>query len=182
MVYGGAMRFSRPTLLMGAVALSATAALAGPQPGVIAPRATTNTTVTATAVATPVASAAPSATTPTAVAPSDASVATTSTADAGASSETADQIARRKAYVDRTAAHIRDLVHANGKAVTDEERAAISRHWRHSMRLLRVRNLAEADSDQADVARVDALLATADMHLDAKLKALNIKAPKKGAN
>jgi len=92
--------------------------------------------------------------------------------------ETADQIARRKAYGDKTATHIHDLVHANGKAVTDEERAVIEKHWHHTMRLWRVRNLAELDSDTPDIARVDALLATADLHLDTKLKALNVKAPK----
>jgi hypothetical protein len=131
----------------------------------------------------PVTPSAAAANTPTTAAPSDASVATTAAGvDAGAPSETADQIARRKAYVDKTAAHIIDLVHANGKAVTDDERAVIQRHWRHSMRLLRVRNLAELDSDTPDVARVDALLATADLHLDAKLKLLNTKAPKKGGS
>src|SRR5258708_7257974 len=77
-----------------------------------------------------------------------------------------------------TAAHIRDLVQAGGKAVTDQERAVIGRHWRHTMRLLRVRNLAELDSDTPDTARVDALMTTADLHLDASLKALNAKAPK----
>ena len=118
-------------------------------------------------------SAAPDAGRPASTA--DASTATTN--DAGASDETADQHARRKVYVDKTAAKIRELVHANGKHVDEEEREAIRRHWRHTMRLWRIRNLAETDNDKGIAARADGLLDKADKHLFDRLKALNAKAP-----
>lgn len=140
----------------------------------------TNTTVAPSATPSTSASAAPTTTTgtdagSTTAGSADASTATTT--DAGASDESADQHARRKAYVDKTYAKIRELTRANGKHVTEEERAAIRKHWRHTMRLWRIRNLAENDKDTGIVARVDALLATADKHLFDKLKTLNAAAP-----
>ena len=137
-----------------------------------------NTTTTPSATATPSASAsaAPAVADAGPTATADASVATV-TADAGVSDETADQHARRKAYVDKTYAKIHELTRANGKHVTEDERTAIRKHWRHAMRLWRIRNLAENDKDTGIVARVDALLATADKHLFDKLKTLNAAAP-----
>jgi hypothetical protein len=39
-----------------------------------------------------------------------------------------------------------------------KERQAMGTHWRHVMRLLRIRELAEANKDAASVQKVDTLL------------------------
>ncbi len=101
--------------------------------------------------------------------------ATTTIASAG---QTSDQKIRLSQYVDKTNSFVHSTVHVGGKAVTDDERKAISEHWRLSMRLLRCRDLASNVGDQASVAEVDADLATLDAKFDTNLKALNAKAPK----
>ncbi len=161
--------------LIASVAVFAVPALALSQ---IQMRPVTNLSATVAPTASVAPTVAPSASATTAAPDAgshDASTATT--ADAGSSDETADQHARRKAYVDKTAAKMHELVHAGGKHVTESEREAIRKHWRHAMRLWRIRNLAETDGDKTSVARVDALLDTVDKHLFAKLKADNTKAP-----
>ncbi|HEX7601002.1 MAG TPA: hypothetical protein VF316_05325 [Polyangiaceae bacterium] len=84
---------------------------------------------------------------------------------------------KRRSYIRATKNKLTDAVQAGGKAVTDEERDVIRTHWRHTMRLWRIRNLAMVDGDKAVVTKVDALLAQEDGKTTAKLKELNAKAP-----
>lgn len=84
---------------------------------------------------------------------------------------------KRRAYIRRMKGKLADTVHAGGKQVTEEEREVVRSHWRHSMRLWRIRHLAMIDGDKAVVARVDALLAKEEDKTTAKLKELNDKAP-----
>lgn len=79
------------------------------------------------------------------------------------------------------AQEIREAVRANGKATTQEERIVIGMHWRHTMRLFRVRHFAEKANDMATVGRCDGLLSKADTKFFAKLAELNAKAPPKEA-
>lgn len=101
--------------------------------------------------------------------------------DGAADDEKPEQKEKRHGYIANTGNHLRDLVRANGKRVTDEERDAIRDHWRRAMRLWRIRYLAMADGDKAIVARVDAILARLDKQTENKLKDLNGKAPADGA-
>jgi hypothetical protein len=84
---------------------------------------------------------------------------------------------KRRTYIRHSKKAFGEAVHANGKALTDEERAAIRKHWHISMRLWRIRHLAEVDGNKAAVAQTDALLAKADAKTLAELKDLNAKAP-----
>jgi hypothetical protein len=52
---------------------------------------------------------------------------------------------------------VRDMVRSGGGSISLERRQAIELHWRHVMRLLRVRELAEQDHDALVVSRVDEL-------------------------
>ena len=54
------------------------------------------------------------------------------------------------------------LAHAHGRRISLRDRQAIGLHWRHVMRLSRIRELAEQDHDTALLARIDALLEKAD--------------------
>jgi len=87
----------------------------------------------------------------------------------------------RRNYIRKSKRAFDAAVHANGKALTDEERTAIRAHWRLSMRLLRIRHVAEEAGDKASVAQADALLAKADAKILAQLKELNAKAPAAGS-
>jgi hypothetical protein len=84
---------------------------------------------------------------------------------------------KRRGYLRRMKGKLAETVHAGGKQVTDEERDVIRTHWRHAMRLWRIRHLALVDGDKAVVARVDTLLAKDEESTTAKLKELNAKAP-----
>ena len=84
---------------------------------------------------------------------------------------------KRRSYIRHTKRLLDAAAHANHKQLTDEEREVIRRHWRWSMRLWRIRNLAEASGDKASAARVDALLAKADAKTLADLKSANDHAP-----
>ena len=101
--------------------------------------------------------------------------------DGAADDEKPEQKEKRHGYIANTGNHLRDLVRANGKRVTDEERDAIRDHWRRAMRLWRIRYLAMVDGDKAIVARVDAILARLDKQTENKLKELNGKAPADGS-
>lgn len=63
----------------------------------------------------------------------------------------------------------RDVVskfgYRGGGHVAQEDRVVIGEHWRHVMRLLRIRELAEQAKDTATVAKCDDLLAKADKWL-----------------
>jgi hypothetical protein len=86
---------------------------------------------------------------------------------------TPEQTAIRQAIVDKRMKSIGDIVHAGGRPITQGERQAIGLHWRHVMRLLRIRELADADGDKAILARVDAVLARESTKFDAKLTHLH---------
>jgi hypothetical protein len=88
------------------------------------------------------------------------------------------QKTRLAQYVDKTNATIHAGVHANGKEPTQDERNLVKEHWRITMRLERIRDLAEDASDTATVNECDADLAAMDAHLQTTLVALNAKAPK----
>jgi hypothetical protein len=88
---------------------------------------------------------------------------------------------KRRNYIRRVRKELNQAVHANGKSLTDAERAAIRAHWHVSMRLWRIRSLADADGNTAAVAQVDALLPKQDAKTLTELTALNAKAPALGA-
>jgi hypothetical protein len=58
----------------------------------------------------------------------------------------------------------------NGKHISTEDRQTIRAHWRHVMRLLRIREVAQAEKDTATIAKCDDLLAKADRWLQAHAK------------
>ncbi len=89
-----------------------------------------------------------------------------------------DQKTRLAQYVDKTNATIHAGVHANGKEPDQDERNLVKEHWRITMRLLRIRDLAEDAKDTATVSECDSDLASMDSHLQTTLVALNAKAPK----
>jgi hypothetical protein len=92
--------------------------------------------------------------------------------------QASDQKTRLAQYVDRTNTTIHAGVHANGKEPTQDERNLVKEHWRITMRLERIRDLAEDAKDTASVSECDADLAAMDAHLQTTLVALNAKAPK----
>jgi len=102
----------------------------------------------------------------------------TATTTIASSGQTTPQKTRLALYVDKTNASIHTAVHAGGKAVTAEERAAVKEHWRLSMRLLRVRDVAEDSNDPGTMTQVDADMALLDSKFAVQLAALNAKAPK----
>ncbi len=79
---------------------------------------------------------------------------------------------RRDQLVAKEHELVREVAHANGKRMSQRERQAIGVHWRHVMRLSRIRELAEQDHDTALLPRIDALLDKADKTFVARLKAL----------
>ncbi len=91
--------------------------------------------------------------------------------------EPAEHKGKRRGYIHKIKKELDEAVHANGKDLSDDETVAIKDHWHDTMRLWRIRHLAEADKDKATVARVDALLSKIDAHTLGAIKALNAKAP-----
>jgi hypothetical protein len=94
-----------------------------------------------------------------------------------AKDETPEHRTKRRSYIRRAKKAFDEQVHAGGKQLTDDEREAVRKHWRRSMRLWRIRHLAEADGDKATIAKVDSLLSKADEQTRAELKRLNEAAP-----
>jgi hypothetical protein len=62
---------------------------------------------------------------------------------------------------------MRELGHRQGPKIALEDRREMGVHWRHVMRLMRIRELAENDGDKAIVAKVDALLEREDKKFSA---------------
>ncbi len=118
--------------------------------------------------------------TPVAAAADAGAAPATPAADAGAVSlkETPAQYRKREDYVEKTNLLIRNTVKANGKAVTEEERTEVLKHWRWSMRLYRIREIAEDLNDAAAITRADAGIQNADTKFYAALKVMNARAPK----
>jgi hypothetical protein len=113
-----------------------------------------------------------------AAAPSGAAAAAGDDDDVGESKdEKPEHKEKRRSYIRRTKKVLDEAVHGNGKTLTDEERAVIRKHWHLSMRLWRIRHLAEMEKDKASVQEVDTLLAKTDAKTMAQLKELSAKAP-----
>lgn len=83
----------------------------------------------------------------------------------------------QQAYQARTDAHIREWIHEDNREATDEERHFIDEHWRRAAKLWRIRHLANEAHDAATVARVDRLLARADLILDHQIARMRAHAP-----
>ncbi len=94
---------------------------------------------------------------------------------AAAAEETKEDREKRRSYIRRTKRELDETLHASTRDLTDDERAAIKHHWHVSMRLWRIRHLAQQAADKATVAKVDTLLAKADEKTTAKLKELSAK-------
>jgi hypothetical protein len=75
----------------------------------------------------------------------------------------------RQKLVDREHTMVHDLARGNGRHISTEDREMIGMHWRHVMRLLRIRELAAAANDAASVTKCDDLLVKADKWIHAKL-------------
>jgi hypothetical protein len=95
---------------------------------------------------------------------------------AAAADESKEDREKRRNYIRRTKRQLDDTLHASTRDLSDDERAAVKGHWRTSMRLWRIRHMAQQSGDKATVAKVDTLLAKADERTAAKLKALQAKA------
>jgi hypothetical protein len=85
------------------------------------------------------------------------------------------QIALRKQIWERREKAIEAKVHKSGKHLTDEERNAIKKHWHNVSRLMRIRELAQEDKNDAAVKRADVALEREEKSIDAKLEKLNAK-------
>jgi hypothetical protein len=91
--------------------------------------------------------------------------------------ENSFQHTRRGEYIEKTKLRTVDEVLANGKGVSQDERDAITAHWRTSMRLLRILDLAEDDKSKVHIARVGVVMDRVDEKFYTTLKQLNAKAP-----
>jgi hypothetical protein len=87
------------------------------------------------------------------------------------------QLAFRKAVWERREKALEAKVHKDGKKLTDDERAAIKAHWLRVARLMRIRELAQEDKNDAAVKRADAALEREEKSAESKLDKLNAKAP-----
>ena len=83
----------------------------------------------------------------------------------------------QQSYQSRTDARIREWIHEENHDTTDEERHFVDEHWRRAAKLWRIRHLANAAHDMGTVARVDRLLARADMILEHQLARMRAHAP-----
>ena len=78
----------------------------------------------------------------------------------------------RAEYIKSTRQKIRQIVDPkNGK--NNDIRTMVGKHWRHALRLIRIRNLAEAANDGVIVARANAQLKRIDDMFYTSLKLLN---------
>lgn len=88
-----------------------------------------------------------------------------------------DVTPEEQAYQARTDAHIRQWIHEENREATEEERHYITQHWERAAKLWRIRKLARAANDMATVARVDRLMARADILLQNQLARMRMHAP-----
>jgi hypothetical protein len=87
------------------------------------------------------------------------------------------QLALRKQIWERREKAVDAKVHKGGKRLTDEERDAIKKHWHNVSRLMRIRELAQEDKNDAAVKRADVALEREEKSFDAKIEKLTAKAP-----
>ena len=108
-------------------------------------------------------------------APADAAAAPVADAGVAASAnvgETPNGEKSRAEYIKSTRQKIRQIVDPkNGK--NNDIRTMVGKHWRHALRLIRIRNLAEAANDGVIVARANAQLKRIDDMFYTSLKLLN---------
>lgn len=87
------------------------------------------------------------------------------------------QLAFRKAIWERREKALEAKVHKGGKKLTNEEREAIKAHWLRVARLMRIRELAQEDKNDAAVKRADVALEREEKNAEARLDKLNAKTP-----
>ena len=80
------------------------------------------------------------------------------------------QLNFRKETWERREKAIEARVHKGGKKMSEAEREAVKKHWLVLGKLLRIRELAQEDKNDAAVKRVDALIEKLEKKLDAKLE------------
>jgi hypothetical protein len=85
------------------------------------------------------------------------------------------QLTFRKELWERREKALDAKVHKGGKRITAEEREAVQQHWLRIGRLMRIRELAQEDKNDAAVKRVDAAIERAEKGMDAKLEKLSAK-------
>jgi hypothetical protein len=85
------------------------------------------------------------------------------------------QLTFRKELWERREKALDAKVHKGGKRITAEEREAVQQHWLRIGRLMRIRELAQEDKNDAAVKRVDAAIERAEKGMDAKLDKLTAK-------
>jgi len=86
---------------------------------------------------------------------------------------------KRSAYVKAARAKIASIVDAKNRK-DQKISTMIGQHWRHAMRLIRIRNLAEAANDGVMVTRAQAQLDRIDKNFYTSLKLANDAATKAG--
>ncbi len=79
------------------------------------------------------------------------------------------QVEFRQKLLEREHALVKELTNHPGRSVTRVDRQQIGVHWRHVMRLLRIRELAERAKDAAAMKRVDELIEREDKKFRARL-------------
>jgi hypothetical protein len=83
---------------------------------------------------------------------------------------TPEQSEYREKVLAKEHALVKELAHKHGRRIAMEDRSRIGMHWRHVMRLLRIRELAQEDKDAAVVAKCDDLIDRADRRLREQLE------------
>jgi|GEM_PF-4409115 len=92
--------------------------------------------------------------------------------DALQTEESAETHQKRKDFLHKSKGEFTAALKASGRAPSNAENEAIKAHWRRTMRLWRIRAIAEKLKDNEALAKVDALLAKADEKTKAKLQEL----------
>ncbi len=85
------------------------------------------------------------------------------------------QLAFRKAVWERRVKAIEAKVHKNGKHITEEQREIIRLHWLRVARLMRIRDLAQEDKNDAAVKRADTALEREEKNVETKLEKASAK-------
>jgi len=83
-----------------------------------------------------------------------------------------EQAARHAQMVARERDKLRDWTHKRRRHLTLAERQAMGMHWRHVIRLERIREIAEQEKDTATVKKCDELLERENKKFDARLAKL----------
>jgi hypothetical protein len=86
----------------------------------------------------------------------------------------------RRGLFERRERAIVESLNRDRKALTDEARDAIGRHWRHLTRLLRIRELAAAAKEDDVVHRVEQDIAREEKAFTARLERVRGQAPEAG--